>query len=1214
MNSALQCDEELLRRLPLPLAQLYRRAHNAKTPLERHLSAFYLWEASLKLLGCVAVAEYACYPTVDSEIAERLENLARPSLGHWLEFVRCLVPILANRGNESFQEIDQLLSKTRDDLPRATGLDAALREVLTGKRGARSTVRLTELFDRLLAYRNKELGHGAAGQRPSDYYEEMGRTLLGSANEVLARIDLLGGRRLIYLADLRQTGGKWVSQRYELIGESDRLIFPLELPLSETRLPTPERVYLESPEGSGNVAGLCLLHPLLIYDANETEVLFLNARRGRQRTEYLCYTSGRVLDRPDLGGEQRLLLARVLNIPVDEQQVQQFAQKSYASQIATEIPWREDEAEPVRRIGEFELRTTLGRGGMGIVYRAWQPSLGREVALKCLLRTGDTRSEARFNREIRALGRVDHPHLIKIYTSGAEGDRWFYAMELIEGATLSALCDKLAAKSSSVADLDLSTWQDTLSVVYRESREAEKSVSSSSDLTEPSPSDVQVPPEPVVSAFDEMHPAMVGQSFVKHIVKLMADVARAAHALHEAGIIHRDIKPGNIMVSNDGREAVLMDLGLAQLEDSIKGDLSRTREFVGTLRYASPEQVLAVDRLDPRSDVYSLGATLWELITLRPLFGATGRTPSPELMQRIQYEDPEPLSKYHPKIHPDLEAIVAKCLEKNPRRRYATAFGLARDLERFLEDRPVSARPITRLERMWRSIKRRPLEVAFAVVCAIGIAVLAFTVAQWYINSVKQDQARESNARARKALMEIMDQVNSDELRRDPRLNTIRETLGKYLEDFVRLDEAEDVKELAAMSERMADITQLIGRKENARNAYRKAEELYDLLSGQAEAPEKYDYLTRRAAMRVRVAFILIDLNRYQDAEEELNEARRTLESLPADQASQLEALQTRADVFHDLARCNYLGYGEYDKAITLFNQALEVRHQLVKQTPEDAPELPSYRNALARDYGWKGDVEVYLGKWSQAQQTYARSEEIRKQLVKDYSDNPEYKYQLARSYGNPGRLHQEQYQGEPPAGQPHPLEQAIEAFEKSRDLQVQLVRDYPAVTSYVSDLASTCVTLARLQIYLGRGEEAQQNLEEARKHYQRLSKKNPTTSERGLATCAVLSAQLLVTLNPDEARQQIEGAEKYFQTGDEQSLTRSVLYDLALLEAVSAELSPASAVQHKEKALQALAKAREEGFRNGFYIDNDPGFRGLRQEPAFQKLVNELKEARSSP
>src|SRR5262249_7990331 len=174
-----------------------------------------------------------------------------------------------------------------------------------------------------------------------------------------------------------------------------------------------------------------------------------------------------------------------------------------------------------------------------------------------------------------------------------------------------------------------------------------------------------------------------GRDYVRHVVELVRQAAEAAHALHEAGVIHRDLKPSNILVTPDGSQAVLMDLGLAQLADESEGRLTRTRQFVGTLRYASPEQVLSVP-LDRRSDVYRLGAPPRELLTLRPLFGATDQTPTPELMLQIQHTDPQRPRQLNPRVPEDLEAVVLKCLEKDRARRYATAGELAADLSRWL--------------------------------------------------------------------------------------------------------------------------------------------------------------------------------------------------------------------------------------------------------------------------------------------------------------------------------------------------------------------------------------------------------------------------------------------------------------------------------------------------------------------------------------------------
>src|SRR5262249_44754399 len=147
-------------------------------------------------------------------------------------------------------------------------------------------------------------------------------------------------------------------------------------------------------------------------------------------------------------------------------------------------------------------------------------------------------------------------------------------------------------------------------------------------------------------------------------------------------------------------------------------------QFVGTLRYASPEQVLAVGKLDCRADVYSLGATLWELLTLRPLFGADEQTPTPELMNRILVEEPGNPRKYHRGLSRDLEAIVQRCLEKDPRKRYATAAELAEDLDRFLKGEPIQARPVGGLERALRWVLRHPWQAALTGVSSVAVMVL----------------------------------------------------------------------------------------------------------------------------------------------------------------------------------------------------------------------------------------------------------------------------------------------------------------------------------------------------------------------------------------------------------------------------------------------------------------------------------------------------------
>ncbi len=705
MRADLPFDEELARRLPLPLAQLYRRAHNAKSPQERHHAAYYLWEAALKLLGSCAVGCYlASGRTPGPELASSLQNLARPSLGHWWDIVQRLTKELAG-DDEGFAKVGALLCKTRDDLPRVAGLDAALLRLLEGRAGSRATVQLTELFTRLLRYRNSEYGHGAVGQRQTSHYDDLGRALLAGVPQLLEKLDVLAGRTLVYLADVRRlAGGSWLVERYELRGEAPRRLESLEVTHEEAGRLLPQQVYLLDQT-------LQSLHPLLAYDFEANEALFLNARRGKQRVEYLSYTTGRAVDRVEPAA-QNALLAKLLDMPVGEAKLRQWEERSRAE----EGPAPQEPA-PLRRIGEFELLSELGRGGMGVVYRAWQPSLGREVALKCLLRTGDPKAEARFSREITALGHVEHPNVVRIFTSGAEGDRWFYAMELVEGATLAAVCERLHGAGSSAGELDLPTWQRVLSTTCEEVRNSEKPLSGQGGGT--------AKPAGPVSSAGTSAAVQGGRGYVYHVAGLMAQVAEAAHALHEQGVIHRDIKPGNVMVSPDGATATLMDLGLAQVADEEQGRLTKTRQFVGTVRYASPEQVLAVTRLTRASDVYSLGATAWELLTLQPLYGAMDETPVAEVMQKVQIEEPGRVRSANPSVPRDLAAIVEKCLQKDPKRRYQTARELARELRNFLAGRPVKARPVSRVERAWRWARRNPWPAGAAAVALLAILGLA---------------------------------------------------------------------------------------------------------------------------------------------------------------------------------------------------------------------------------------------------------------------------------------------------------------------------------------------------------------------------------------------------------------------------------------------------------------------------------------------------------
>jgi serine/threonine protein kinase/Tfp pilus assembly protein PilF len=927
-------DDDLVRRLPLPLAHLYRRACNAKSPFDRHQAAYFLWEAALRLLASTAVVSFAENPQPHPDLLDELKKLARPSLGDWWAFVRRFVPILADAGDPGFTAVRALLlDRARNDLPRAAELDAVLREILSVPQGPQGMVRVSELFDRLVRYRNKEIGHGAAGLRHGEFYERVGRALLPAVAELLGRLDVLAGRRLVYVEEVPfQKSGVHLVKRLALTGESPRRIESLEWPASESVwLPRPEQVYLDgSARDAASTIAMASLRPLLVYDPKLEEVLFLNARRSRLRCEYLCFTTGEQQERDELEGEQRALLARLLGIggSIDAAEFARWAEASRSGGTPDEpAPAGAGAAlvaRPARRVGEFELLSELGRGNMGTVYRAWQPSLGRQVALKVVART-DEKAIARFRREVRALGKVDHPNLVKIFTSGFDAEPCYYTMELVEGASLANVCATLNDRGTGADAVDLATWHEAVSSASAEARKAEKSLS---DPGAEGTDMVSVPHAGVrQSAAVPVQPPS-GRDYVRQVVELVRQVALAAQALHISGVVHRDIKPGNIMLTADGAQAVLMDLGLAQLADDVEGRLTRTRQFIGTLRYASPEQVLSAGALDHRSDIYSLGATLWELLTLRPIHDATDATPDPVLMRRITSDDPERIHKYHHGIARDLEAIVQKCLEKDPARRYATAAELADDLGRWLRGELVLAQPLT--FRYWTGKLAR--RYRWPIAAAGALMILVASGALYEINRIHRanERLRGVNQQLTTANRELAGALKQVEEQRGAAERAGWEADKNRIEAQAARAKAEAINRFL-----LNDMLAQAAPEKNARERKVTVEEVLDRAVQKIDRAF-VDQLEVQAAILNTIGRTFDSLGAYAKAEP-LH--RRALQSrsktLGPEHPDTLTSMSELASVLWSL--------GKLDEAAALNRQALEARRRILG--PEHPDTLISMNN-----------------------------------------------------------------------------------------------------------------------------------------------------------------------------------------------------------------------------------------------------------------------------
>ncbi|MBI2898776.1 MAG: SUMF1/EgtB/PvdO family nonheme iron enzyme [Planctomycetes bacterium] len=303
-----------------------------------------------------------------------------------------------------------------------------------------------------------------------------------------------------------------------------------------------------------------------------------------------------------------------------------------------------------RDFGPYVLEAELGRGGMGIVYRAVQKSLNRPVALKVLNVSREwarEENQARFHREAEAMARLSHPNIVSIHDSGEVDGQFYISMDLVHGRPLDR-------------------W-------------------THDRLPGPDPS-----------------------------ARICAKLARALQCAHDHGVVHRDVKPMNVLMEGD-EEPKLTDFGLAKHEDS---SLTKSQDMLGTPRYMSPEQVMGhADRVDGRTDVYSLGTVLYEILAGVPAFRGT-------TVQGIYYAvmsvDPPPPRSFNPKIPRDLETVCLKAMDKEPSKRYASAADFADDLERFLRGEPVLARRVGPLGRTVRRARRNPAATALLALLLLG--------------------------------------------------------------------------------------------------------------------------------------------------------------------------------------------------------------------------------------------------------------------------------------------------------------------------------------------------------------------------------------------------------------------------------------------------------------------------------------------------------------
>jgi serine/threonine protein kinase len=412
------------------------------------------------------------------------------------------------------------------------------------------------------------------------------------------------------------------------------------------------------------------------------------------------------------------------------------------------------------RLGDFRIVRELGRGGMGIVFEAVQESLGRPVALKVLARHAqlDPTRRERFVREAQAAARLHHTNIVPVFGVGEHDGLPYYVMQLIPGCGLHAVLWQWRQHEGLNRIPDRET-------MGKNPGTKPAGVSGGSVLTEP---EVAAPP----------------YGDWRFVAEVGIQAANALHYAHKQGVLHRDVKPANLIL--DGEIVWVADFGLAKMSNT--DGLTATGDILGTLQYLPPE-CLAGDA-DARSDVYGLGATLYELLTLEPPYVADSPA---KLIKLIGDNDPVPPRERNPEIPRDLETIVLKAMAREPSARYASAHELAEDLEAFLEDRPIKARRTTLVSRGLRWCRRNPAvaSLALSTLVAISLAAIAGWVGYANTNAAlgreadrRKDAEREQHkaelATASAVRAEALAQQKSDQLAANLKLSL--ETFGKVFE------------------------------------------------------------------------------------------------------------------------------------------------------------------------------------------------------------------------------------------------------------------------------------------------------------------------------------------------------------------------------------------------------------------------------------------------
>lgn len=690
-------------------------------------------------------------------------------------------------------------------------------------------------------------------------------------------------------------------------------------------------------------------------------------------------------------------------------------------------------------LGDFRLLREIGRGGMGIVYEAEQMSLGRRVAVKLLPLSASINDKqiARFKHEAQAAAQIDHPHIVPVFAIGQENLIHYFAMQLIGGESLAELVAELRDEASAPTE--------TLDHVLA-------------------------------------------------VARMGMQAAAALDAAHEIGVVHRDIKPSNLLLDEKGKVWVT-DFGVARCKSS--DALTETGYVVGSMPYMSPEQALGKTALvDHRTDIYSLGITLYELATLRhPCEGAAHAETAIEY-SRSQWQRPR---AWNHSIPADFEVIVLKAMAEDRDDRYATARELAEDLRRFLEGEPILARPPSLATRVEKWARRHQRTVA-ASLSALALALIGVIVSLVLISGerAKKDaayqQARQSNSKAEinyrraeakfRQTREVLDRfgarVNQMLANDLPGAEGVRRKLLAemlpYYRDFAR-EAAHDPSlqaDLALTYSKIGYLAEQTGSLEEAERAYRDAQDIFQQLVDRQPSDQQHQR---------SLALCYNNLGQVLQKRGDMPAAQTALQRALAMQQALAKSSVVATEVQPELATTNVnLGLlcsqlNNKQQAALHYQAAITIQESIRQASPESATNLHS----LATSYN--NLSSLYLpAQPTAARQWNERAIALQIALVRKFPARRNYQSDLALSYNNLGAI----------LTQLANFREAELCFRDAILIQERLVKIAPLVSSYQRDLAASFNNLGMSQTNAQDFTAAAATFEQALELQQELVAANP--------------------------------------------------------------------------------------------------------------------------